>query len=142
NRGRTAQIVERRRKAPVSLFDQPEEAKIPVMGGGIGVLHYRRTFLKNSCAVSAQSGIMRRTEQTPVMLGKAHAITIVSLTCQMSRAPRGHDRTDRRRVGSIWRLDAGDQARVRSFRMNTHGIGRPDIKRASPRPSSSNPFTL
>ena len=67
------------------------------LGGGIGVLHYRRTFLKNSCAVSAQSGIMRRTEQTPVMLGKAHAITIVSLTCQMSRAPRGHDRTDRQK---------------------------------------------
>src|SRR5206468_2634615 len=93
NCSRTAQIVERGYNALVSLFEQPEEAKIPVVGGEIGVPHYRRTFLKNSCAVSVQRGMMQRTEQTAVMLGKAHAISIVSLTPRMSRAPRRHDGT-------------------------------------------------
>jgi hypothetical protein len=46
------------------------------------------------------------------------------------------------RVGSIGRLDADDQTPVRSFRINTHGMERPDLKRASPRPISSNPFAL
>ena len=46
------------------------------------------------------------------------------------------------RVGSIWRSEAADQTPVKSFRMNTHGIDRPDIKRAFPRPIWSNPFAL
>ena len=75
---RTAKIVERGGNALVSLLKQPEESKIPVVDGAIGSPYDRRTFVKNSCAVSVQSGIMQRTEQTPVSLGKGHAITIVS----------------------------------------------------------------
>ena len=73
------------------------------MGGGIGVLDYRRTFLKHSCAVPGQNGIMRRTEQTPVMFGKAHAITIVSHinVVPLSRERRSNSFRNELDVGTI-----------------------------------------